>query len=178
MLSYRLLLFTQWKMFWTSRLANEHIKIPSEGQSSPWQGWKQRKDKNLPLPTAFFVYKTHKSNAPVPRGALNYLSNWQSFLLCWCCTNRHFLRRSCSCREVGHTAYFQLFTSYNQCIVVGRIVLESSKPPGLYGLETKSSMLQRLEPRPIILHFYMQSYKGPCKEQVSRMQCNSAYNRE
>lgn len=58
------------------------------------------------------------------------------------------------------------------------MVLKSSKPPPLNGLETSSSTLKGFEPRPEILHFYMQSYRGLYKEQAYRMQCNSAYDME
>lgn len=166
----KLFLCTQWEMFWTSKLANGHINVPSGGQSSPWLALKQRKDENLSPPAAIFFHNTHKSNAPVPHGALNYLLNWLSFPHCCGCTNSHFRRRPWNCREVTRTAYCNSFTPFNKCIIV--------KTPGLYGSETKSSTSHRFEPRPIILHLYMQSYKGLCKEQACRMQCKSVYNME
>lgn len=113
------------------------ISVPSGSQSSPWLVWKQRKDRNLPPSTAFFLHNKDKSNAHVPCGALNYLLNWQSFPHCCCCTNRHFLRRPWNCREVTQTAYCQLFTPY-KCIVVGKMVLKSSRTSGSYGLGRKS----------------------------------------
>lgn len=93
--------------------------------------WKQRKEKNLTPPTAFFVHSTLlKSNTPVLCGALNYLLNWQFFPHCCCCTNRHFLQRPWNCREVTHTAYYQLLTLYNERTIAGTIVLKPSKPSG------------------------------------------------
>lgn len=145
MLSCRLLLCRQREKFWTLRLPNENINVPSGDQSSAWLVWKQRKEKLKP-PKEFYVHNTLlKSNVPVLCAALNYILNWQSFPHCCCCANRHFLRRPLNCREVTHIAYYQLLTLYNDCIAVRRVMLQPSKPPGSNGLETKPSTLQRFE---------------------------------